>query len=56
LPQLADWRWLTERSDSPWYPSMRLFRMPLGGSWDDVFAHMAEALERHIHGAAEPAP
>lgn len=29
----ADWRWLTEREDSPWYPSLRLFRQPRAGDW-----------------------
>jgi len=39
-----DWRWLTDRDDSPWYPSMRLFRQKAWGRWDDVFATMAAAL------------
>ena len=30
---MTDWRWLTGRSDSPWYPGMRLFRQPPGGTW-----------------------
>jgi len=44
LPQVADWRWLSERSDSPWYPSLRLFRKTTPGDWTGVFARMAEAL------------
>jgi tetratricopeptide (TPR) repeat protein len=45
LPWLADWRWLEHREDSPWYPSMRLFRQPRPGDWQAVFAAMAQALE-----------
>ena len=46
LPFAADWRWLRDREDSPWYPSMRLFRQPAVGDWDAVFARMAEELTR----------
>ncbi len=42
---LTDWRWLTARSDTPWYPgSMRLFRQPPGGGWAPVVAELAAAL------------
>jgi tetratricopeptide (TPR) repeat protein len=37
----AEWRWLTERADSPWYPTMRLFRQSRRGVWRDVFEAMA---------------
>lgn len=40
----CDWRWMTERDDSPWYPSMRLFRQPPGGGWAPVIAAVATAL------------
>ncbi|NVD70067.1 tetratricopeptide repeat protein [Duganella sp. BJB1802] len=40
----CDWRWMTERSDTPWYPSMRLFRQPEGGGWAPVIAEVAAAL------------
>jgi tetratricopeptide (TPR) repeat protein len=36
LPHTPDWRWRLDRSDSPWYPSMRLFRQPNWGNWDAV--------------------
>jgi tetratricopeptide (TPR) repeat protein len=44
LPTGADWRWLKNRSDSPWYPTMRLSRQPALGAWEEVFAEMADAL------------
>lgn len=44
LPQVADWRWLAGRDDSPWYPSTRLFRQAVRGDWGGVFAAMAAAL------------
>ncbi len=37
LPFVPDWRWMLERSDSPWYPSMRLFRQRQLHDWDGVF-------------------
>jgi tetratricopeptide (TPR) repeat protein len=45
LPFVPDWRWLLEREDSPWYPSMRLFRQPERGNWPAVVARLAEAVE-----------
>ena len=36
LPLCPDWRWLTDREDSPWYPTARLFRQPRVGDWDSV--------------------
>ena len=44
LPMCADWRWLTERSDSPWYPTMRLFRQTRWGDWDQVVQKVVRAL------------
>jgi tetratricopeptide (TPR) repeat protein len=40
----ADWRWLLDREDCPWYPSMRLFRQSHLHDWDEVFERMASAL------------
>ena len=48
LPFVADWRWLLEREDSPWYPSMRLFRQRQHGEWDGVFCRIREALKAHL--------
>jgi hypothetical protein len=39
-----DWRWLVDREDSPWYPSMRLFRQRRLGAWSEVFGRMAAEL------------
>jgi len=44
LPFAPDWRWLLGRSDSPWYPTMRLFRQPKPGDWESVFAAVREQL------------
>lgn len=41
----ADWRYLTDRSDSPWYPTMRLFRQPAAGDWNAVATRIASALQ-----------
>jgi Glycosyltransferase family 9 (heptosyltransferase) len=46
LPFASDWRWLIGRADTPWYPSMRLFRQSEPRNWDNVFAEMARALVR----------
>jgi hypothetical protein len=37
LPFASDWRWLLKREDSPWYPTMRLYRQERWGDWDRVF-------------------
>jgi len=39
-----DWRWMLDRDDSPWYPTVRLFRQTSPGDWGDVFARIAAAL------------
>ncbi len=44
----ADWRWMRNRSDSPWYPSMRLFRQKNRNDWVDVVDKVAEALISHV--------
>ncbi len=48
LSVVADWRWLKEREDSPWYPTMRLFRQTKQGDWEGVFQRMAEALRGQL--------
>jgi len=44
LAQVPDWRWMYEREDSPWYPSMRLFRQTRAGDWQNVIQRAIEAL------------
>ena len=44
LPLVPDWRWLLGRSDSPWYPTMRLFRQRRAGDWGEVFVRIGEQL------------
>ncbi len=44
LAHVPDWRWLLEREDTPWYPTMRLFRQTGVGDWPSVFQRMAEEL------------
>ena len=43
-PCNRDWRWLLARDDSPWYPSMRLYRQREYGQWDDVIARALQDL------------
>jgi hypothetical protein len=45
LPYRADWRWMIDRADSPWYPTMRLFRQSSPGDWSTVIAEVAAELE-----------
>jgi hypothetical protein len=46
LPFNADWRWLTTRDDSPWYPNVRLFSQQRAGEWSEVLERVAAALEQ----------
>lgn len=48
IPYTPDWRWLMRREDSPWYPSLRLFRQPSFGDWPGVFERLGEALKKKI--------
>jgi tetratricopeptide (TPR) repeat protein len=56
LPFTPDWRWLLEREDSPWYPTMRLYRQQRFDDWDDVFERLRADLRWHAvrHAAALP--
>jgi tetratricopeptide (TPR) repeat protein len=44
IPKAADWRWLLDRDDSPWYPSARLFRQSNPGAWDELIERVRRAL------------
>ena len=63
LHTAADWRWMHGRKDSPWYPTMRLFRQDRPGDWDSVIAEVAAelrwlsakaTLEGHVSETHEP--
>jgi tetratricopeptide (TPR) repeat protein len=43
-PAVAEWRWLIDREDSPWYPTMKIFRQKTPGDWDELFERMAAEL------------
>lgn len=46
LPHVPEWRWLIDRDDSPWYPTMRLFRQSQPGDWAGMIARLASELAR----------
>lgn len=48
LSAMPDWRWLLDRGDSPWYPTMRLFRQPALGDWTNVIAAVVRALKADL--------
>jgi tetratricopeptide (TPR) repeat protein len=48
LPHAPDWRWLKDREDSPWYPTMRLFRQPARGTWKPVIERVCAELDREM--------
>lgn len=48
VPFIPDFRWLLDRTDSPWYPTMRLFRQPGAGDWKPVVAQVVEALRNRV--------
>ncbi len=52
LATAPDWRWLLNRTDSPWYPTVRLFRQTAPRQWGDVLATVADALREHFTATA----
>jgi tetratricopeptide (TPR) repeat protein len=56
LPASADWRWLLQRSDSPWYPSLRLFRQPARGDWTPVVDRLLPSLLERVAEMATVRP
>jgi FkbM family methyltransferase len=60
LPEIGDYRWLKGRDDSPWYPTMRLFRQRQQGQWSEVItrvrASLAEALRTYILAGTSTSP
>jgi tetratricopeptide (TPR) repeat protein/glycosyltransferase involved in cell wall biosynthesis len=56
LPSVPDFRWMLDREDSPWYPTMRLFRQSAARDWNPVFAQVTSALKKFTpESALEPA-
>jgi hypothetical protein len=55
LPFAADWRWLGQREDSPWYPTLRLFRQQKPGDWREVVGRVRARLDELRAGACGPA-
>jgi tetratricopeptide (TPR) repeat protein len=54
LKRVPEWRWMLDRPDSPWYPTMRLFRQQKRGDWSGVFADIAEAVAELCKPSAPP--
>jgi hypothetical protein len=54
LPQPADWRWMEDREDTPWYPTMRLFRQSERGDWAGVVERVVDELRELKHRLAGP--
>jgi len=50
------WRWLQDRDDSPWYPSLRQFRQPTTGDWPSVISRVQGALQRLVEGDRSQLP
>ena len=48
LPYMPDWRWLLDQEDSPWYPTLRLFRQRKPGDWPEVFQRIGVALQNLV--------
>ena len=51
IPKAADWRWMLDREDSPWYPSVRLFRQQKPGAWDEPMGRLRAALREVLAGS-----
>ncbi|ALG75510.1 hypothetical protein VY88_28250 [Azospirillum thiophilum] len=52
VPFAPDWRWMLDREDSPWYPTMRLFRQDRPGSWDNAILRLEHAMRSRIQSGA----
>ncbi len=56
LPFVPDWRWMLDREDSPWYPTMRLFRQPSIGDWKSVIERVKDELKKLIGNCEDDSP
>jgi len=45
IPYESDWRWMLDRQDSPWYPTVRIFRQKQHSGWEELFDRVADSLE-----------
>lgn len=54
LPNPPDWRWMLERSDTPWYPTMQLFRQPESGDWESVINEITQKVKWLLDLPREP--
>jgi len=54
LAYASDWRWMLDREDTPWYPSMRIFRQKRPGEWGDVMERVASELRPRISASGTP--
>jgi tetratricopeptide (TPR) repeat protein len=52
LPFVCDWRWMIDFEDTPWYPTMRLFRQPAPGDWNSVMEKVSEELQKLVSSKA----
>ena len=52
LKHVPDWRWLLDRDDTPWYPTMRLFRQPKQDDWTSVFSKIEQELRSLLNAKA----
>ncbi len=52
LPFAPDWRWMLNRDDSPWYPTIRLFRQPIPGDWNSVIEKVSEEIQKLVSSKA----
>jgi len=49
LSYVPDWRWMRDREDTPWYPSVKLYRQPSPGDWKSVFSRIAADMQREFN-------
>jgi len=54
LPHVAGWQWMRDRTDSPWYPTARLFRQKSPDDWHTVFNDMRVALDQRLQSRSSP--
>ena len=54
LKHVPDWRWMLDRGDSPWYPTMKLYRQNKRDAWDEVFAAIAQDVARLSQSSEAP--